>query len=289
MMLFLRYISDVWKDKRTQYEERYQGDAGRVERALGREKANVGEPVNIALEQIEDANKAKLENVFRNIDFNSEPHLGRTKDRNRLLKQLPEDFADPRLDLRPSRTGDKDVIGDAYEYLIARFASDAGKKAGEFYTPSEVASPAGPAPPPAAGGDHLRPVVRVRGAAHQGGPRGGGPDFSLFGQEPNGSTWALCRMNMFVHEFDGVRVEWCNTITSPKLVGGDRLMRSDVVAANPPFSPDRCERGSNERPPRPARHRPGLRHPVRPARHTRPPTGRPGDRGAGRHLSAGTR
>ena len=77
---------------------------------------------------------SKLERVFRNIDFNSEPALGQTRERNRRLKNLLEDFSDERLDLRPSRIGNRDVIGDVYEYLIARFAAGAGKKAGEFYT-----------------------------------------------------------------------------------------------------------------------------------------------------------
>ena len=106
MMLFIKYMSDLWKDKREQYEIRYQGDAQRVERALARERfvvppqadfdylyarrreSNIGELINIALEKIEDANKAKLENVFRNIDFNSEPHLGQTRERNRRLVSL---------------------------------------------------------------------------------------------------------------------------------------------------------------------------------------------------------
>ena len=74
--------------------------------------------------------------MFQNIDFNTE-QLGNTKDRNRLLKTLLEDFANPRLDLRPSRI-QEDIIGEAYMYLIERFGSDAGKKAGEFYTPSPV-------------------------------------------------------------------------------------------------------------------------------------------------------
>src|SRR5438132_7421981 len=157
-MLFIKYMSDLWKDKREQYETRYQGDAQRVERALARERfvvpseadfdylyahrreSNIGELINLALERIEDANKAKLENVFRNIDFNSEPALGQTKERNRRLKHLLEDFNDPRLDLRPSRVGQRDIIGDVYEYLIGRFAAGAGKKAGEFYTPPEVST-----------------------------------------------------------------------------------------------------------------------------------------------------
>jgi len=75
--------------------------------------------------------------VFRNISFNSEAALGQTRERNFRLKLLLEDFNNPKLDLRPSRIGNLDVIGNAYEYLISRFAAGAGKKekAGEFYMP----------------------------------------------------------------------------------------------------------------------------------------------------------
>ena len=64
-------------------------------------------------------------------------------------------------------------------------------------------------------------------------------NFSLFGQESNGSTWALCRMNMFLHEQDAARIEWCDTINNPKLVEDDKLMKFNVVVANPPFSLDK--------------------------------------------------
>ena len=149
-MLFLKYLSDLWKDKTREYTEKYHGDAERVKRALGRERfllpdecdfdylyskrdaPNIGELINIALEKIEDANKAKLENVFRNIDFNSEPALGQTKERNRRLKHLLDDFNDPRLDLGPSRIGHRDVIGDVYEYLIGQFAAARGRRRGSF-------------------------------------------------------------------------------------------------------------------------------------------------------------
>lgn len=146
-MLFLKYLSDLWKDKKNEYEVKYKGDAERIKRALSRERfmlpakcdfdylyskrdaPNIGELINIALEKIEDANKTKLENVFRNIDFNSEPALGQTKERNRRLKHLLDDFSDPRLDLRPSRIGQqRDIIGDVYEYLIGKFAAGAGKR-----------------------------------------------------------------------------------------------------------------------------------------------------------------
>ncbi|MCK5681458.1 N-6 DNA methylase, partial [bacterium] len=73
-------------------------------------------------------------------------------------------------------------------------------------------------------------------------------NFALFGQESNGSTWALCRMNMFLHSFDSARIEWCDTINSPLLVENDRLMKFDCVVANPPFSLDKwgAEHAAND-------------------------------------------
>ena len=265
-MLFLKYLTDLWLDKREEYNKKYKGDATRVKRALERERfilpencdfdylyanreaANIGELINTALEKIEDANKSKLENVFRNIDFNSEAALGQTKDRNRRLKNLLEDFrgSDARpLDLRPSHLSNRDVIGDCYEYLIERFAAGAGKKAGEFYTPKEVsillAKLVDPKPgdkicDPACGSGSLlirtaKEIQELDGSSSR--------NFSLFGQESNGSTWALSRMNMFLHEMDSARIEWCDTITNPRLVEDDHLMKFNVVVANPPFSLDK--------------------------------------------------
>jgi type I restriction enzyme M protein len=258
VMLFLKYVSDVWADKREDFARKYKNDAVRVERALSRERfvvpaesefsylyarrdaGNVGELINIALERIEDANRGKLENVFRNIDFNSEPALGETKDRNRRLKNLLDDFAKKPLDMRPSRIGSMDVIGNAYEYLIGRFASDAGKKGGEFYTPPEVATllaklvapkPGDTIYDPACGSGSL--LIRVAREV-------GGDNYSLFGQEVNGQTWALCKMNMFLHEIDGAKIEWGDTLNSPKHVAGERQIKKfDVVVANPPFSLDK--------------------------------------------------
>lgn len=258
VMLFLKYVSDVWTDKREDLARKYKNDAVRVERALSRERfivpaesefsylyarrdaGNVGELINVALEKIEDANRGKLENVFRNIDFNSEPALGQTKDRNRRLKNLLDDFAKKELDMRPSRIGGMDVIGNAYEYLIGRFASDAGKKGGEFYTPPEVATllaklvapkPGDTVYDPACGSGSL--LIRVAREV-------GGDNYSLFGQEVNGQTWALCKMNMFLHEIDGARIEWGDTLNNPMHVAGERLIKKfDVVVANPPFSLDK--------------------------------------------------
>ena len=260
VMLFLKYISDVWRDRYATFMAENDGDEGRVRALLRYEKfvlpegadyytlyearndPNIGEQINIALAAIEDENKEKLENVFRNIDFNSEAALGRTKQRNDRLRNLLEDFADEKLDMRPSRIGDLDVIGNAYEYLIGKFASGAGKKAGEFYTPPEVslllAELLDPQPgdricDPACGSGSL--LIKCANAVGTG-------NYAVYGQEVNGSTWALCMMNMFLHGISVTtqNIKWTDTLKDPQLLeDSTTLMRFNVVVANPPFSLDK--------------------------------------------------
>jgi len=181
-------------DYYTPYEERNEPNLGRI--------------INVALETIEEANIEKLQGVFRNIDFNSEANLGRTRQRNERLGNLLNDFHDPRLDLRPSRVGDMDVIGNAYEYLIGRFAAGAGKKAGEFYTPPEVSTllahlvepqPGDRICDPACGSGSL--LIKCARAV-------GSNDYALYAQEVNGSTWALAKMNMFLHDVSQADIQW---------------------------------------------------------------------------------
>jgi len=272
VMLFLKYISDLWADHYAEYQREYGDNDERIRRKLERERfilpyvelkdeksgeitdrfladfyavyerrkvANIGELINIVLDHIEEANKLKLEGVFRNIDFNSEANLGKTKDRNRRLENVLNDFA--KLDLRPSRVSE-DVIGDAYIYLIERFASDAGKKAGEFYTPKQVSRLLAQLAAPKAGDRICDPTCGAGGLLIEAAAlveKTGSRDFALFGQEVNGSTWALARMNMFLHGKDAARIEWGDTLNSPALVENDRLMRFNVVVANPPFSLDK--------------------------------------------------
>ncbi len=254
-MLFVKYISDVLKEKKEEYSIKYAGDTKRIERAMSHERfkipkqstfdylyekrnePNLGELINIALEEIEDDNRSKLEGVFRNIDFNSEPNLGPTKDRNRRLKNLLSDFEV--LDLRPSNLEGNDIIGDAYEYLISRFASDAGKKAGEFYTPSEVSTLLAKLVEPKDGERICDPTCGSGSLLLKAAKEVGSKNVSLYGQEVNGSTWALARMNMFLHEMDNARIEWGDTINNPQLREEDNLMKFDVVVANPPFSLDK--------------------------------------------------
>ncbi len=256
VLLFLKYVSDVIKDHRATYMAEFNGDKARVERRLARERfllpegadfdslylqrneADIGQRINIALEKIEEENKTKLEGVFREVDFNSEGKLGQTRERNTRIKGLLEVFADPKLDLRPSIVGDEDVIGNVYEYLLERFASDAGKKAGEFYTPGQVSSLLARLLKPKKGDTICDPTCGSGSLLIKVGRQADARDFALFGQESNGTTHALCRMNMFLHGMDSFRIEWGNTLRNPRLVEGDRLMQFDIVVANPPFSLD---------------------------------------------------
>lgn len=253
-ILFVKYISDVNKEKKEEYHQKYNGDAQRIERALKHERfivpenctfdyiyskrgENLGEVINIALDGIQEENHSKLDGVFRNIDFNSEANLGQAKDRNRRLNNLLADFTD--LDLRPSNLSNNDVIGDSYEYLISNFAAGAGKKAGEFYTASEVSMLLAKLVEPKEGNRISDPTCGSGSLLLKAADEVGSSNVSLYGQEVNGSTYALARMNMFLHGMDNARVEWGDTINNPKLTENDALMKFDVVVANPPFSLDK--------------------------------------------------
>ena len=172
--------------------------------------------------------------------------MGQTKDRNRRLKNLINDFANPILDFRPSVLGRKeDLIGNAYMYLIERFASGAGKKGGEFYTPHEVSELLAKLVAPKAGARICDPTCGSGSllitVAEEVTDKDGNPsnDFSLYGQESNGDTWALSKLNMFLHSMDSADIEWGDTINNPLLLEGDSLRKFDVVVANPPFSLDK--------------------------------------------------
>ena len=266
VMLFLKYISDTQKAHRAELMEKYGNEPVRLTRALERERfqlppgssfdelhkargeTDIGERIDKALDAIEDKNAAKLKGVFRNINFNSET-IGSPAERNRRLKALLEDFAKPELDLSPDRV-DVDVIGECYIYLISQFASDAGRKAGEFYTPAVMSRLLAKLADPQKGHTIFDPSCGSGSLLLEAAKQADEKDFALFGQEVNGSTWALARMNMFLHSQDSARIEWCNTLTGPALLDNkDRLMKFDRIVANPPFSLDKWgfEEAQNDR------------------------------------------
>lgn len=258
-MLFVKYLSDVYAYTRKKYSEQYNGNEERIARAMSRERfvmdetstfdylcknrndTAIGEKINIALANIEKNNSAKLHNVFRAIDFNSTVDFGEVKEKNAILKNLLEDFKD--LDLSPDQLDNADIIGDAYEYMIANFASDAGKKGGEFYTPSMVSELVARLIAPkendriydatcGSGGLLLKAYKQVKSRK-----------VALYGQEQNMQTWALCRMNMFLHNVDDATIWQGDTLSNPGNIKDDKLMKFQCICANPPFSLDKWDSG----------------------------------------------
>lgn len=256
-MLFVKYLSDFYKEKKEQLSERYNGDEKRIERALSREKftlddsctfdylyankdkENLGEIINTALDRIEEDNPQKLTGIFRGVDFNDAKSLGDTKDRNSILKNLLQDFNDPKLDLSPSKLEGNDVIGDSYEYLIANFASDSGKKGGEFFTPSQVSSLLAMLVQAKEGDEIYDPTCGSGSLLIKAAKEIGSNNFALYGQERNSTTHSLCRMNMFLHDINDANIQLGDTIRNPRILENDKLKKFDVVVANPPFSLDK--------------------------------------------------
>ena len=257
-MLFLKYISDVWQDHYDGYKKQYGDHPELIAEMLKNERfvlppqANFyalhakrhepgnGERIDKTLHAIEETNIQKLRDVFQDIIFNNNK-LGEEAQKNDLLRHLLEDFAKPELNLRPSRVGTLDIIGNAYEFLIKNFASTSGKKAGEFYTPPEVSQLIALLVDPQEGDDICDPTCGSASLLMKCGQlirkRNNSRKYALYGQEAIGSTWALAKMNMFLHGEDNHRIEWGDTIRNPKLLGSDALLKHfDIVVANPPFS-----------------------------------------------------
>ena len=246
-MLFLKRLSDVFDEELERLKEEKHVDLNDPdnysfyvpERAhwshLKTLTQNLGEAINKANDALEETNPEMLEDVLSAVDFNDKDRLPDV-----TLSALIAHFS--RIALANKDLENPDILGDAYEYLIAQFADDAGKKGGEFYTPKEVVTLLVEILDPqekmricdptcGSGGMLVQSVYHLREIGQN--PK----NISLFGQERNISTWAICKMNMLLHGLSSARLEKGDTLRAPKLVGKQgRLMEFDIVIANPPFS-----------------------------------------------------
>lgn len=196
-------------------------------------KHDIGAELNIAMEAIEEHNSS-LEGVLVSIDFNIKNKLSDTK-----LRDLLSHFNQHRL--RNSDFERPDLLGTAYEYLIKMFADSAGKKGGEFYTPSEVVQLLVALLKPHAGMRIYDPtagsggmLVQTRNYLESHGENAA--NLSLAGQEMNLNTWAICKMNMFLHGVFSADIRKGDTLRDPQHTEHGQLMTFDRVIANPPFS-----------------------------------------------------
>ena len=267
-MLFIKYLDDTFAEYVEGLEEKYAGNELRVSRAIRnlpfrlednvrfrflferRFDDKIGALINEALRGIEDLN-GELRGIFRSIDFNSEAVFGNTQQKNSRLRTLLEDFAP--LDLRPSHVRVEaaqtpaDVIGGAFEYMVGEFASRAGQKAGSFFTPVMVSELMARLVAPKNGETVYDPTcgsasLLIRAAKQAGDLEKVG----IYGQEVNGSTYAMARMNLFVHNIHGADIQWGDTLARPLHLDADgNLKHFDTIVANMPFSLDKWAEGFN--------------------------------------------
>ncbi|MEV7039226.1 class I SAM-dependent DNA methyltransferase [Amycolatopsis sp. NPDC051061] len=196
----------------------------------------VGDGLNVALQRLEEENAA-LEGVVQHIDFTRK--VGQSTLPDKKLRELIKHFGNYRL--RNEDFEFPDLLGAAYEYLIAEFADSAGKKGGEFYTPRSVVRTMVRLVKPEAGMSVYDPCSGSAGMLifskeyveeHGGNSR----DLRLCGQEYNGGVWSISKMNMLLHGVADAEIHNGDTLTEPMHTKGGELDHFDRVLSNPPFS-----------------------------------------------------
>jgi type I restriction enzyme M protein len=201
-------------------------------------KEDVGNGLNSALGELERNNKDQLEDVLEHINFNRK--IGQRTLGDDTLVDFIQVFE--KIPLRDENFEFPDLLGAAYEYLIKYFADSAGKKAGEFYTPADVVRTMVEIVDPQPGMSIYDPTVGSGGMLIQSRDyvrdNGGDPNnLSLAGQESQGTTWSICRMNMILHDIQSADIRQEDTLSKPQHRADDgELTRFDRVLANPPFS-----------------------------------------------------
>lgn len=243
-------MSDVWDEEfnavmkeyddkdiaRADYNHRFQVPKDCRWEKITEQAENIGQKLNDIFDKLTNANSPKLDKIFDDLDFAN-------KDRfpNETLQRLINHFSQYNFG---NTYISSDLLGDAYEYLIKQFAADAGKKGGEFYTPREVEKViVGILKPHQK--DHIYdPTVGSGGfllEAYDYLKQKSGEKIAktlyLYGQEQNLATFAIAKINMFLHGLDSADIRRGDTLANPQFLnqqGG--LQTFDIVVANPPYS-----------------------------------------------------
>ncbi|MDP4010095.1 MAG: type I restriction-modification system subunit M [Candidatus Shapirobacteria bacterium] len=249
-LLFYKRISDVWDEEYKKifdefgdkslaladYNHRFQVPADCGWSVITETSENIGRKLNEIFEKTTNVNSPKLDKIFDDLDFAN-------KDRfpNETIQKLINHFSQYNFN---SNYISSDLLGDAYEYLIKEFAADAGKKGGQFYSPREVeriiigiVKPHQKDhicdPTVGSGGFLLEAYNYLKDKAGEQIAR----SLYLYGQEINISTFAIARINMFLHGLDSADIRRGDTLANPQFLnnmGG--LQTFDIVVANPPYS-----------------------------------------------------
>lgn len=247
-LLFFKRLSDVYDDEYKKALEESSGDTSYAElpefhrfvvpegchwKDVRATTKNVGAKLLFAFREIEKANPDHLFGIFGDAQWTNKEKLP-----DSLLVELIEHFSEYKL---ANGTVDLDMLGQAYEYLIKKFADLTNKKAGEFYTPRSVVHLMGQLIDPHEGESVYDPACGTGGMLLQSveSLRAQGKDartLKIYGQEKNLTTSSIARMNMFLHDVQDFHVQRGDTLRNPAYYDGDKLATFDCVIANPPFS-----------------------------------------------------
>ena len=238
-LLFIKYVSDKYADDEDALITIPEG-ASFTDLVKMKGKNDIGDYINKhILAPIDRENGFDM--LSKMADFNDEDKLGKGKELVEKLSKLVAIFEEPALDFSNNRAEDDDLLGDAYEFLMMKFAQDSGKSKGQFYTPSEVSrvmakiigvdsvtSQSKTVYDPTCGSSSL--LLKVNDEAPNG--------LTIYGQEKDNATVALAKMNMVLHNNpEAVQdIVQGNTLSDPIHKDGNELKRFDFCVANPPFS-----------------------------------------------------
>jgi type I restriction enzyme M protein len=249
-LLFFKRLSDVYDEEYAvalkesdgdvefaQFPEnhRFQVPEGCHWKEVRAKSANIGHALQKAMRRIEQANPDTLHGIFGDAQWTNKDRLS-----DALLKDLIEHFSSLNLGNEHCKA---DILGQAYEYLIKKFADLTNKKAGEFYTPRSVVALMVRILAPKVGETIYDPACGTGGmlleALHHVKEHGGDENLmlgKLYGQEKNLTTSSIARMNLFLHGAEDFHIERGDTLRLPAFYSGDSLATFDCVIANPPFS-----------------------------------------------------
>lgn len=247
-LLFYKRICDVYDEE---YEEALAESDGDLEYAAFDENhrfkvpaeahwnqmrqvtVNVGQAISKALNEIQKVNAQQLQGIFGDADWTNKERLS-----DAMLCQLIEHFSSKNLNIK---NVPNDELGNAYEFLIKKFADDSGHTAAEFYTNRTVVRLMTLIADPHEGESVYDPtcgsgglllncamMLKEQGKEYR--------TLRLYGQEINLITSGIARMNMLLHGFEEFNIVRGNTLSNPIFMEYDELQKFDIVLANPPYS-----------------------------------------------------
>jgi len=247
-LLFFKRVSDLWDEEYQTALEESDGDLSYAQFAenhrfqipegchwedVRKKTVDVGAHLQKALNGIEKANFEMLHDVFGDAQWTNKRRMSDEK-----MLDLIEHFSKMKLTVAEVP---HDIMGEAYEYLIKKFADDSGHTAAEFYTNrtvvklmTQITDPKSNEsiydPTCGSGGILLSSVLHLKAQGKE------YRTLKLYGQELNLITSAIARINMFMHNVDEFLIVQCDTLDSPQILEQDELKKFDVIMANPPYS-----------------------------------------------------